>query len=250
MITFVVVWLLIAVGVLVALFFVTAPYGRHARQGWGATVPEHLGWLLMEAPAALIFASWFVLCRRWDDPVAWVFVAMWELHYVYRAFVYPFTLRSIGKSMPLSIVGMAVVFNSVNVSLNAWWVFSPHDGSGYGLAWLDDPRFVAGTLLFLGGLVVNRASDATLRRLRPPSGGGGYGIPQGGLYRWVSCPNYFGEIVQWTGWAIATWSLPGLTFAVWTAANLVPRAHANHEWYRQQFPGYPAERRALIPGLW
>lgn len=99
------------------------------------------------------------------------------------------------------------------------------------------------------GFVINRAADRTLRSLRGP-GETGYKIPQGGLYRWISCPNYLGEIVEWVGWAIATWSLPGLLFAVWTAANLIPRARAHHIWYHEQFNNYPVERRALIPGLW
>jgi len=85
--------------------------------------------------------------------------------------------------------------------------------------------------------------------LRQP-GETGYRIPQGGLYRWISCLNYFGEIIEWAGWAIATWSLPGLAFAVWTFANLAPRARAHHAWYHQHFPEYPRERRALLPGIW
>jgi protein-S-isoprenylcysteine O-methyltransferase Ste14 len=70
------------------------------------------------------------------------------------------------------------------------------------------------------------------------------------LYRWISCPNYLGEIVEWSGWALATWSLPGLAFAVWTAANLAPRAHSHHLWYREHFEDYPPQRKALLPGLW
>ncbi|MGB2854987.1 MAG: 3-oxo-5-alpha-steroid 4-dehydrogenase, partial [Dehalococcoidia bacterium] len=89
-------------------------------------------------------------------------------------------------------------------------------------------------------------SDGILRRLRTP-GETGYKIPRGGLFERVSCANYFGEIIEWCGWAIATWSLPGLAFAVWTAANLVPRARAHHKWYPSQFPDYPQQRRALIP---
>lgn len=65
----------------------------------------------------------------------------------------------------------------------------------------------------------------------------------------MSSPNYLGEIIEWTGFALATWSLPGLAFALWTVANLVPRAVAHHRWYRGKFPGYPVERRALIPYL-
>ena len=49
--------------------------------------------------------------------------------------------------------------------------------------------------------------------------------------------------------AILCWNLPALAFAVWTAANLVPRAVAHHKWYVAQFPDYPSQRRALLPGL-
>ena len=103
-------------------------------------------------------------------------------------------------------------------------------------------------MIFLVGYGINLAADRTLRGLRR-AGETGYQIPQGGLYRWVSCPNYLGEIIEWCGWALATWSLPGLAFATYTAANLGPRAIANHRWYRQAFPDYPRNRRALIPGL-
>jgi len=78
----------------------------------------------------------------------------------------------------------------------------------------------------------------------------GYKIPHGGLFERVSCPNYLGEIIEWSGWALATWCLPGLSFAVWTFANLAPRARAHHRWYRAKFPEYPEERKALIPGVW
>ena len=76
-----------------------------------------------------------------------------------------------------------------------------------------------------------------------------YKIPRGGPYRLVSCPNYLGEMVEWGGWALLTWSMPGLAFAAWTAANLLPRAMTHHRWYQDKFPDYPRERRAVIPFL-
>jgi protein-S-isoprenylcysteine O-methyltransferase Ste14 len=100
--------------------------------------------------------------------------------------------------------------------------------------------------LFAAGYALNRRSDRTLRTLRAP-GETGYRIPRGGGFRWVSSPNYLGEIVEWLGWALATWSPAGLAFAVYTAANLAPRAVDNHRWYREKFPDYPADRRALVP---
>jgi steroid 5-alpha-reductase/3-oxo-5-alpha-steroid 4-dehydrogenase 1 len=77
--------------------------------------------------------------------------------------------------------------------------------------------------VFVLGFTLNRRADRMLRQLRAP-GETGYKIPYGGLFERVSCPNYLGEIIEWSGWALATWSLPGVSFAVWTFANLAPRA--------------------------
>ena len=209
-------------------------------------MPDKVGWVVMEAPAALGFVVLFVLGEHQRSPMSWVFLALWEIHYLHRAFVYPLGLRSQGNRMPVVVVGMALVFNVVNVYLNGRYLFTLSEG--YPLAWLLDPRFLVGLAMFVCGYAVNRHSDAILRSLRQP-GESGYRIPRGGLYRWVSCPNYLGEIVEWVGWAVATWSLTGLAFAAWTAANLVPRALSHHRWYRQHLNNYPPERRALVPGL-
>lgn len=146
--------------------------------------------------------------------------------------------------MPFAIVGMAFFFNLVNGSLQGWYLF--HAGPGRDASWFADPRFVIGLALFAGGYGLNLHSDATLRRLRTP-GDTRYHIPRGGGFDLVSSPNYLGEIIEWGGWALLTWTPAGLVFFVWTIANLAPRAWSHHRWYRQEFPDYPAERRALVP---
>jgi protein-S-isoprenylcysteine O-methyltransferase Ste14 len=241
------VWLLLALVTFPILFLVAAPYGRHSRAGWGPTVDNSLGWMLMEAPAVLVFAACFLGSDEARTVPALTFFVMWEAHYVYRAFGYPWRLKDRGRRMPAVIVCLATLFNVGNGYVNGRHVFGL--AGGYPNDWLTDARFILGLVLFLAGYGVNRHSDRMLRDLREP-GETGYRIPFGGFYRWISCPNYLGEIVEWVGWAVATWSLPGLAFAVWTAANLVPRAWANHRWYRERFPNYPADRRALLPGLW
>lgn len=50
----------------------------------------------------------------------------------------------------------------------------------------------------------------------------------GGLFQYVSGANYFGEIVEWFGYAVATWSLPTLSFAVFSLSFIGPRAHYHH----------------------
>lgn len=232
--------------VFVVLFFVTAPYGRHVRTGWGPTLSNRAGWITMEFPAVAAIAVCFWLGNGFAGSSGWALLALWETHYLYRALVFPFRLPRGGKRMPVAIVAMAIVFNISNGYLNGRYL-GLH-AEQYTTAWLRDPRFLAGAVVFFAGLGINLHSDRILLRLRAP-GESGYKVPRGGMFRWVTSPNYLGECVEWTGWAIAAWSLPGLLFAVWTAANLVPRAYAHHKWYREKFPDYPEERRALIPYL-
>lgn len=239
-------WFALAVVVFVLLFFVAAPYGRHARRGWGPSVGSRLGWVLMEAVAPLAFAVCAYLGGGLTTTTL-VFLVLWEVHYVHRAFIYPFSLRGEARRMPLSIISFGLIFNLVNAYLNGRYIFT--FSGGYADSWLADPRFIIGGLLFITGFVVNRRADLILRSLRRP-GESGYKVPDDWCYRWISSPNYLGEMVIWAGWALATWSLPGLLFAFWTVANLAPRARANHRWYREHFPDYPPGRKALLPGIW
>jgi len=240
-------WVLLAAIVFSVLLFMAAPYGRYFKSGWGPAINNKAGWVIMEAAAPLVFAVCFFLGGRANMATTLVFLGLWEVHYLHRAFIYPFGLRNRGRGMPLVVVGFGLLFNTVNGYLNGRYLFT--FAAGYGNQWLGDPRFIIGVALFLAGFIINRQADRILRNLRR-SGESGYKIPYGGLYRWISCPNYLGEIVIWVGWAVATWSLPGLAFAAWTVANLVPRARSHHTWYRKRFPDYPPQRRALLPGIW
>ena len=240
--TLVVLELVLAVLTFVGLLFVVAPYGRHGRAGWGPTVPARVGWIVMESPAPLVFLGVYLAGSHRAELVPLLLLAMWQAHYVQRAFVYPFLMRA-GARMPVTLMGMAIAFNVLNAFINARWV---SELGSYAVGWLVDPRFLAGVALFVFGYALNRSADRTLRGLRRP-GESGYRIPHGGAYRLVSSPNYLGEIIEWTAWALATWSLAGLAFALYTIANLEPRAWANHRWYQEQFADYPSQRRALIP---
>lgn len=240
-------WFVIGGITLIALFFIAAPYGRYTRKGWGYTVGNKLAWILMEAPSPILIAVCFILGDNKTSPVAIIFLGLWELHYVHRAFIYPFSLHHKAHRMPLSIISFGFLFNLMNGYLNGRYIF--HFSGGYPNSWLTDPRFIIGVALFVVGYIINRQADQALRALRKP-GESGYKISDHRLYRWVSSPNYLGEIVIWLGWALATWSVAGIAFAFWTIANLLPRARANHLWYRQTFTDYPPERKALIPKVW
>lgn len=225
--------------------FVVAPYGRHARAGFGPSMPARWAWVVMESPAVLGFVAFFLAGAAPGQPAALVLLGLWLLHYVQRTFVFPLRMRG-DRTMPIFIAALAFGFNVFNAWLNGSWLSTE---GRYPASWLLDPRFLIGAVVFLIGLAINWWADEVLRNLRAP-GESGYRIPRGGLYELISCPNYFGELLEWFGFALAAWSLPGLAFAVYTAANLVPRALAHHRWYQERFPDYPSSRRALLPGLW
>ncbi len=121
-------------------------------------------------------------------------------------------------------------------------------GTKYESGWFSQPNFLIGLCFFVIGWLINVSSDEVLLRLRKPQETN-YLIPRGGLYNWVSCPNFLGEIFLWSGWAIMCWNLAALSFAIWTVSNLVPRALAHHRWYRTVFADYPTDRKAIFPGL-
>ena len=239
-----VVWLLLAVAAFIALLLKPAPYGRFAGSARGPKVSPRLAWLLMESPAVILFTLFFLAGEN-KNAVAVAFLVIWNVHYVYRGFVYPCLKRS-NRAVPISVVAAAMCFQAVNTYLQARYLFeiSPR----YPLSWLLSLRFIGGVALFAVGWAIMVQSDTILRRLRS-MGNNEYQIPRGGLFGWVSCPNYFGEILEWSAWALLTWSPAGLVFAIWTAANLVPRAIAHGRWYRREFPDYPAERKAVFPYL-
>jgi protein-S-isoprenylcysteine O-methyltransferase Ste14 len=201
----------------------------------------------MESPAVILFGVLFILGQAPKNLPVIIFLVLWQAHYIHRALIYPFMISDGRKIMPLAVVLMGFVFNIGNAYINGRYLFSL--SGGYPANWIASPQMILGSVLFLSGFTLNRWADRVLQSLRKP-GETKYKIPFGGLYRWISCPNYLGEIIEWTGWAIATWSLPGLAFAIWTFANLAPRARAHHAWYHQHFPEYPEKRKALVPGIW
>lgn len=222
-----------------------APYGRHyPGSGWGPAVSSRAGWVGMESPAIFFFLFVYLQGSFKGSLVSLVFLAMWQIHYVNRTLIYPFRTRT-ERRMPLVVAGSGFFFNVLNAYVNARFVSHLVE---YGFSWLYHPCFLIGVSVFACGIILNQHSDNILLNMRK-QGGSGYVVPDRGAFRYVSCPNYLGEILEWTGWAIATWSLGGLAFCIYTIANLVPRARSNHRWYQERFPDYPANRRALIPGV-
>lgn len=236
----------LAVPIFILLFFVKAPYGKFLKNGWGPSVGAATAWILMELPAFILPLLFFLFSGKTGNPTYLIFIGIWELHYIQRTFIYPLILNKSTHKIPFLIILFSLIFNAVNGTVNGYGIFNKLD---VGAGWIHTPQFIAGCIVFLSGFILNLHSDYILRHLRAP-GETDYKIPDKGLFKYVSSPHYLGEIVEWAGWALLTWSLAGTAFLVFTMANLVPRAVTSLEWYRNNFSEYPAKRRALIPFLW
>ena len=247
---FLIVMAVIAVVVFVSLFFVDAGYGKFYHPKWGPSLDNHLGWFLMEVPVflAMLLLWWF--SDRRTDGVRMLFLILFELHYFHRSFIFPRQLRGHSR-MPWTIVLMGAVFNTLNALMQGGWLFYFSPADRYPQSWLTSLPFIAGTLLFFAGMYVNIRSDSIIRNLRKPGDTAHY-LPKGGMFRYVTSANYFGEFMEWVGFAILTWSWAGAVFALWTFANLAPRAARIHTMYSQEFPDEmdPHKVKRMLPFIY
>lgn len=247
-----------AVGVLVfaCLFFLNAGYGYLSTNNWGPKISNRLAWVLMEAPS-FCFLLFYTLRYAFSGAeavnsniVLYIIAGLFLLHYFQRSFIFPLLLRGNG-TMPVAIMMMGVVFNTLNSWFIGEWLFALAPAGYYDISWLWNPRFIIGTLIFFTGMAINIHSDYVIRHLRKPGDTKHY-IPRKGLYKYVTSANYFGEFTEWVGFAILSWSWCGVLFAFWTFCNLGPRSKALTKRYEQEFGDEyrSLHKKNIIPFIW
>lgn len=241
-----IIWMVIALILLPIQLKITAPYGRHTSNNWGFLIPNKLGWFIMELPSLAIMCYFLYRTNNENYNTVSIFLmCCWILHYINRTVIFPLRTKTAHKKMPVSIVFSAFGFNLVNAPLNGFFFLKFAD---YQTTIFSSPLFIIGLFLFVIGMAINNYSDTVLINLRKP-GQTEYTIPTGFLFNIISCPNLFGEMIEWIGFCLMAQSFPALSFAVWTICNLLPRAVSHHKWYLQHFPDYPKNRKAVIPFL-
>ncbi|KAI9012937.1 3-oxo-5-alpha-steroid 4-dehydrogenase-domain-containing protein [Gaertneriomyces semiglobifer] len=93
----------------------------------------------------------------------------------------------------------------------------------------------------------NFKTHVTLRNLRPP-GTRVRKIPRGYGFDWVSCPNYFFEVVGWMCVSALTGSVPVYFFTIVGFVQMYLWAVKKHIRYRRDFGNsYPKERKVMVP---
>ena len=230
---FLLIMTIIALVVFVSLFFVEAGYGKLISKKWGPSINNKVAWVMMECPVFFVIAYLWWMSDRTFEIVPLIMFLLFELHYFQRSFIFPFLLKGDSK-MPIAIMLMGVFFNIANGYIQGRWIFYLAPENMYTESWLTSWQFILGTSIFIIGLIINWNSDHVIRNLRAPGDTNHY-LPQKGMYKYVTSANYFGEILEWGGFAILTWSTAGAVFLWWTCANLVPRANSIYKKYKVEF---------------
>ena len=247
--TFLIVMAAIALVVFIALYFVEAGYGYLFNPKFGFPVPNKVAWVLMESPVFVAMAAMWWFSSAKFEVVPLILFLTFELHYFQRSFIFPLLMRGNSK-MPLGIVLMGMTFNTLNALMQGGWIFSLAPENYYA-DWFLKPFIYIGIAIFFAGMFINWQADYIIRHLRKPGDTKHY-IPKGGMFRYVSSANYFGELVEWTGFAIASWSWAGAVFVLWTFANLAPRSASLYKRYEKEFGEEftSLKRKRIIPFIY
>lgn len=257
---------LLALVTVACVTFFHAPYGRYAAETIvPVTVQTQAAWVLQEMPTLLAVAYRWVSLWHADHEIVvhWPLAICFLVHYIHRTLIFPLRIRP-SKPTPVHVMLLANVYCCFNGSLQAATFVSTSSIASE----LSPPNLTlscGGLIVFALGLYINIRSDnilIALRRTRSfaSSGASGYQIPQGFLYNYVSCPNFFGECLEWVGFAVVAvgyfnwdlaYALAGFSFAVYTASNTIPRGVKHHQWYLNTFGDayLKLQRKAAVPGI-
>ncbi|OBS82393.1 hypothetical protein A6R68_23618 [Neotoma lepida] len=239
----------------VVLSLVSSPYGRYSSKYPGRQVPARLAWFLQELPSMVwpLYECARPAAARLGSLPNRVLLAMFLIHYVQRTLVFPVLIRG-GKDTPLVVFASAVLFCTFNGYLQSRYL---SQFAVYAEDWVAHPCFLTGQdgrpnpgiliPLMLNHMLYYRELENS-RKLHPESsflttlqiGSRETVVPHGeffqteplvsprGLFEYVSAANYFGEIMEWCGFALASWSLQGGVFALFTFSTLFTRAKQHH----------------------
>jgi 3-oxo-5-alpha-steroid 4-dehydrogenase 1 len=196
----------------------------------------------------LVYVGLYVQAGAPRSPYHWALLAGMVFHFGKRCLESLFLHK---YSKPTGAVAFLLIIWAYSTMVLATGWFQNHAVSAaQGWAPALRPPLMAGAGIFLLGQALNFYHHLLLARLRLAGDtGGGYRVPHGGLFQLVACPHYLGEIIAWTGYAVMAGLPPAWGNAVVVAVYLGARSRSTLRWYQQNLPGWPPDRRALVPYL-
>lgn len=186
---------------------------------------------------------------EWASLVQLYALVAWSVHYAKRELETVFVHRFSNATMP---------FSNLFKNCGYYWGFAAWVAYfvNHPLFTPPGPEFVyGGMLIFYLMQLGNFMCHMTLRGLRP-AGSRVRRIPFGGLFEFVSCPNYFFEIMAWVGFNFMTKTAAGMLFMTAGAVQMAIWAQGKHRRYIKEFDGkdgrdlYPNNRKMIVPYIY
>lgn len=239
---------LLAIVNFVVQFCKPVPYGKFDVGAGRCRVNQRIAFALSDGiPGIVLFTlTYFLAGTRFDGIPNIVMYCLFIVHYINRAIISPITNRYARSTVVLWIPIVNTLVTALYHYVNADYIGSAFFCNGY----FFDPRFILGIIIMVTGFTINRIADGQLICLRKDYKDNTYSIPKGPLFYLISQPNYLGEMIEWFGWVILTWSLAGVVWFLFVCSTQIPRARSNHKWYKKEFDDYPKLRKALIPFIY
>ena len=235
----------------ILLFYSSNGYGRLSNESNSfLMVNEKIAWSvhLLEIVFSFGHIIYYVFFYENYSMTNIVLLMLFCAHYINRGIFYPLFMPSTSKSKwPIEFLFFSFVWITSNSLIQDRNVLF---NSVYEEGYLRSTWFMFGLTVFLIGMIINIHSDYYIIKLKKQNNGD-YVIPYGYLYSYITCPNYFGELIEWFGFFLCTQTTGAFIFFLFSCSNLIPKAHKNYEWYKEKFPkDFPKNRKKLVPLLY
>lgn len=218
-------------------------YSKFARPDARKSVPSRVGMFIVYFPAALAPAAALAFSGVTATGWHWLAMGLVTAHFAKRCAEVLFLHRYSGRMDLDAVVPICLQYTLQSVTL-AWIACVENPLGPPGETFPVALR--VGMVLWGLGTSLNLYHHWLLSRLRK-DGAGGYHLPRGGLFGWVACPHYFGELVAWFGFALVFHHITALVFFSTMLLYLMGRSSATLSWYREKLTTTPEGWRRLIP---
>ena len=220
--------------------FVPIPYGKSYTPGrFKIEIKDRVAYILCNFFGPFLFV--YSQCSLPNGHIFSVPSVIFTIHYFHRIFIYSWFRKSSSRPWPLYTFLYYLCSNTLFGLLTSFLlIFS---GKTFHIAL----QILLG-IVILGFAVVAAIHDYKLCSLRH-GGQNGYQIPNFFLFKWVSGPNYFLEIIEWLLFTLyLPFNLGAVAYVALVLANISGKAEWNHDAYIRIFKNkYPKDRAPWIP---
>jgi protein-S-isoprenylcysteine O-methyltransferase Ste14 len=161
---------------------------------------------------------------------------------LYRAFIYPFRRSRHSKPWPIEVVLYYLGINTLLAIVEARTIMFEYWGFSGAFNYV-----LAG--IYLIALYINVTTDFIMCAKRTGKKNG-YRLLRGGLFDYVSQPNYAAEVVMWISWIMTcSFSIGTVTVIAFMFTLFIGRSKLLHKWNQEYFRTWGLKTTPIIPGF-